>query len=148
MKYVQTFLAILLLFLTSCSSSKTVVSQSADLSHYQYASIIKVMNYGSSVESVDINSQINEAFKKSRLQPVDEQQIAELTAAEQEKLLLVRVSVTQSDESSLSMNFVDYNSGHSVASCESMYKGSGSSGRNLKTAFNRLAKLVETTFPK
>lgn len=115
-------LIFLITFLVSCTTSKSTVSTSANLSKYQYASMTDVMSYQGSAALMDAEVKIYDALEQSRLKMIGDQRINSLTMAEKEALLLVRFGVTQNDEESIvTVNFVDYMTGRPVASCRGAF---------------------------
>jgi hypothetical protein len=91
MRYIQTLVIVAMMLLVSCSSYKTTLSQSADLSKYQYASVIKDDPH-SPADMVDVEIGIYDALDKSRLQLVGEQAINELSPDQKQELLMARYS--------------------------------------------------------
>ena len=58
--------------LFSCTTSKTVVSNSADLDKYEYASITDVMNYNGSASLMDLEVRVYDALESTRLTMIGE----------------------------------------------------------------------------
>jgi len=141
MKQVQSLLFLLILLLVSCTTSKTTISQSADLSKYEYASLTDVMNYQGSAALMDAEVKIYDVIDNSRLKMIGDQVISELTYEQKQKLLLVRFGVTQNDDESIvTVNFVDYLTGRPVASC----RGAFGLGMDRQGDFNGAIKRVAT----
>lgn len=139
---------ILCICLVSCTTSKTTVSQSANLSKYRYASLTDVMNYQGSATLMDAEIKIYDAIDNSRLQMIGDQAIRELTFEQKRQLLLVRFGVTQNeDESIVTVNFVDYLTGRPIASCRGAF-GLGLDGQgDFNIAIKRVAAQIKKTFP-
>ncbi len=150
MKQKAYYLILLLcICLVSCTTSKTTVSQSADLSKYKYASITDVMNYQGSAALMDAEVKIYDAIDDSRLQMIGDQAIGELTYEQKQQLLLVRFGVTQNDEESIvTVNFVDYFTGRPVASCRGAFGLGMDRQGDFNGAIKRVASQIEKTFPK
>jgi len=149
MKQVKHLLFLLMILLASCTTSETTISQSANLTKYEYASLTDVMSYKGSAALMDAEVKIYDAIDNSRLQMIGDQAISELTYEQKLKLLLVRFGVTQNDEETIvTVNFVDYFTGRPVASC----RGAFGLGMNPQGDFNgaikRVAFQIERTFPK
>lgn len=149
MKGIHLIALLLTLIVTSCTTSKTTISQSANLSKYEYASMTDVMSYQGSAALMDAEVKIYDAIDNSRLQMIGDHAISELTYDQKQKLLLVRFGVTQNDEESIvTVNFVDYFTGRPVASC----RGAFGLGMDRQVDFNgaikRVASQIEKTFPK
>lgn len=141
-------LAALILF-TACTTSKSTVSTNVNLSRYEYASIINNDTYHIPAELMEYEIQLFDAVENSHLKLVSDARIYELTPAQQEKLLLVKYSVNvQPEETIVTVNFIDYNTGRPVASCKGAYSSLGVAGasHDIKGAINRVAKQISDTF--
>lgn len=141
-------LAALILF-TACTTSKSTVSTNVNLSRYEYASIINNDTYHIPAELMEYEIQLFDAVENSHLKLVSDARIYELTPAQQEKLLLVKYGVNvQPEETIVTVNFIDYNTGRPVASCKGAYSSLGVAGasHDIKGAINRVAKQISDTF--
>lgn len=148
-KFFHLFLLMFFCFLISCTASKTTISQSAELSKYKYASLTDVMNYQGSASLMDAEVKIYDAIDNSRLQMVGDQAIKELSYEQKQQLLLVRFGVTQnSDESIVTVNFVDYFTGRPVASCRGAFGLGMGKQADFNGAIKRVASQIRKTFPK
>ena len=145
-----TLLVFIGIVVSSCTTSKSVVSQNVDLSDYVYASIINNDTYHIPAQLREYEIQLFDAVEGSRLQLVSDLRISELTAAQQSKLLLVKYGVDVSDEESIvTVNFIDYLTGRPVASCRGAYTSLGFSvSADLRGAIKRVAKQIADTFPR
>ncbi len=92
--------------------------------------------------------QLFDAVESSRLQLISDRCIYELTPQQQNKLLLVKYSVNQNEEASVTVNFIDYMTGRPVASCRGAFGLGIDHAGDLKGAIKRVAKQISTTFPK
>ena len=143
------FFLMLCICISSCTTSKTTISQSADLYKYKYASLTDVMNYQGSAALMDAEVKIYDAIDNSRLQMIGDQAINELSLEQKQQLLLVRFSVAQNDEESIvTVNFVDYLSGRPIASCRGAYGLGMDRQGDFNGAIKRVASQIEKTFPK
>lgn len=148
MRYIQTLVIVAMMLLVSCSSYKTTLSQSADLSKYQYASVIKDDPHSPAV-MVDAEIGIYDALDKSRLQSVGEQAISELSPNQKQELLMARYSSMVTEKGAIvSINFVDYYTGRPVASCQCEYSKGLDMQTDLKGAIKLITKQIVETFPK
>ncbi len=86
-------LSIVLLGISSCTTSKSVVSQNADLTKYEYASVVNNDTYRIPVELVEYEIQLFDAIEQSRLKLVSDMRIYELSQTQQSQLLLVKYGV-------------------------------------------------------
>ena len=103
---------LLILCMISCTTSRTIISNTANLDNYKYASLTDVMRYNGSASLMDMEVQIYDAIEGTRLEMIGDRRIEELSPTQKSQLLLVRFSATQSDEESIiSVNFVDYMTG-------------------------------------
>lgn len=143
------FFLLSLFLLYSCTTSKTVVSQNVNLSKYEYASIINNDTYHIPAELMEYEIQLFDAVENSRLKLVSDARIYELTTAQQKKLLLVKYGVNvQQEETVVTVNFIDYETGRPVASCRGAYSSLGvaGAGHDIKEAIKRVAKQISETF--
>ena len=142
-KVIVTFLLLIGIVASSCTTSKSVISQKADLSRYEYASIINNDTY-------HIPAQLIDAIESSRLKLVNDIRIGELSPNQQSKLLMVKYGVDiLEEESVVTVNFIDYLTGRPIASCRGAYTTLGFSvSADIRGAIKRVAKQIAETFPK
>lgn len=146
-KYIFILFSLFVLF--SCTTSKTVVSQNANLSKYEYASIINNETYHIPAELMEYEIQLFDAVESSRLQLISDRRIYELSPQQQSKLLLVKYGVNQNnDEAIVTVNFIDYMTGRPVASCRGAFGLGLDNAGDLKGAIKRVAKQISETFPQ
>lgn len=138
-----------LILLSACTSSRTTVSKTVDLSKYEYASVINNDTYHIPAELMEYEIQLFDAVDGSGLQLVGDNRIYLMTPPQQEKLLLVKYGVSQSDsEAIVTVNFIDYMTGRPVVSCRGAYGLGIDSGVDLKGAIKKVAKQISNTFPR
>lgn len=139
----------LLIFLTSCTTSKTTVSSAVDLSNYEYASVINNDVYHIPAELMEYEIQLYDAVEGSRLKLVGDNLIDQLTPDQQSKLLLVKYGVrVDKSESIVTVNFVDYFTGRPVVSCRGAYGLALDNGGDLRTAIKKVREQISKTFLK
>lgn len=139
----------LIVIVTSCTTSKSTISSSANLSKYIYASMTDVMNYHGYAALMDAEVKIYDAIEQSRLTMIGENRISELTRNQKEALLLVRFGVTQNDEESIvTVNFVDYMTGRPIASCRGAFGWGIDRHGDFNGAITRVTDQIIKTFPK
>ena len=138
------------LFMVACTTSKTTVSNGVDLAKYEYASVINNDTYHIPAELMEYEILLYDAVGNSRLELIGDWRIYELTPQQQAKLLLVKygVSRTESGESIVTVNFIDYMTGRPVASCRGAFALSFDPERNLRGAIKEVAKQISDTFPQ
>lgn len=142
---------ILALVLAACTASKSTISGSADLSRYEYAAVINNDTYHIPAELMEYEILLFDAVEGSSLKLVSDARIYELTRAEQEKLLLVKYGVSvKQEETTVTVNFIDYMTGRPVASCLGSYSSLGVGGpyHDVRGAIKEVAKQISATFPK
>jgi hypothetical protein len=133
--------------INSCTTSKSFVSNSANLGKYNYATITNVMDYGGSATLMNIEVEIYDALTLTRLKVIGDNEINSLTENQKEELLLVRFSASQSDEESVvSINFTDYKTGKPIASCRGAFAMGWSREHDLKMAKERAFTQMKTIF--
>lgn len=146
-KGIGLFLLAFVLCFAACTTGKFVVSDSANLSKYQYASIADVMNYSGSAALMDVEVKVYDALAKTRLKMVGDRVIGDLTPDQKEKLLLVRFAATQGREKSVvSVNFVDYMTGRPIASCQGAWAFGVDDDHDMEGAIERVAEEVKKLF--
>jgi len=147
MKKSSLLLIVFAICLISCTTSKFVVSNSANLEKYKYASLTDIMNYNGSAALMDIEVKIYDALESTRLTMIGDKRINELSSEQKEQLLLVRFSASQNDEESVvSVNFVDYMTGKPVASCRGAYGMRWDRNGDIKGAINRIIEQINKLF--
>ena len=149
-KAIIIFLFFIGIAVSSCTISKSVVSQNANLSKYEYASIINNDSYHIPSQLMEYEIQLFDAVEGSRLKLVGDMRVDELTPAQQSKLLMVKYGVDILDaESVVTVNFIDYLTGRPIASCRGAYSTLGISvAADIRGAIKRVAKQIAETFPK
>ena len=148
-KVIVTFLLLIGIVASSCTTSKSVVSQNVDLSKYEYASIINNDTYHIPAQLMEYEIQLFDAVEGSRLKLINDMRINELTATQQSKLLMVKYGVDVLEEKSIvTVNFIDYLTGRPIASCRGAYTTLGFSvSADIRSAIKRVAKQIAETFP-
>ena len=148
-KIIITFLFLVEITASSCTTSKSVVSQNVDLSKYEYASIINNDTYHIPAQLMEYEIQLFDAVEGSRLKLINDMRINELTATQQSKLLMVKYGVDVLEEKSIvTVNFIDYLTGRPIASCRGAYTTLGFSvSADIRSAIKRVAKQIAETFP-
>ena len=144
-KVIVTFLLLIGIVASSCTTSKSVISQKADLSRYEYASIINNDTYHIPAQLMEYEIQLFDAIESSRLKLVNDIRIGELSPNQQSKLLMVKYGVDiLEEESVVTVNFIDYLTG-----CRGAYTTLGFSvSADIRGAIKRVAKQIAETFPK
>lgn len=141
------FSCAILFILVGCTTSRTVVSNSAELDKYKYASLIEVTSYNGSASLMDIEVKIYDAVSETRLEMVGDKRIIDLSPIQKSQLLLVRFSASQNDEESvISVNFVDYMTGKPIASCRGAWGLGWDRNGDMNGAVNRVTKQIKELF--
>lgn len=109
---------VMLFILTGCgTANKTTISDSVNLNKYNYVTITNVMSYGNSPVLMDLSVRLYDALSKTRLIVIGDKEINKLSDGYKKELLLVHYAASQnSNESIVSINFVEYLTGKPVAS--------------------------------
>jgi hypothetical protein len=135
------------LCLSACTTNKTVVSNTANLSKYQYATIADVMGYGGSAALMNMEVEIYNALSATRLQVIGDKQVSSLSDVQRQALLIVRFSASQNDdESVVSINFVDYLTGVPVVSCRGAYGMGWTKNDDMRVAISNAVKQMKKLF--
>lgn len=142
------WIVVVIYLLSSCTTSKTTISQNVNLTKYEYASIINNETYHIPAELMEYEIQLFDAVERSRLQLISDRRIYELTPQQQSKLLLVKYGVNQTEEEAIvTVNFIDYMTGRPVVSCRGAFGLGLDHAGDLKGAIKRVAKQISETFP-
>ena len=149
-RVIVSFLFFIGIAVSSYTTSKSVVSQNADLSKYEYASIINNDTYHIPAQLMEYEIQLFDAVEGSRLKLVNDMRINELTSAQQSKLLMVKYGIDVTEEETIvTVNFIDYLTSRPIASCRGAYTTLGLSVQaDIRGAIKRVAKQIAETFPK
>lgn len=150
-KLIIPILSIICLIMTACTTSRSTVSQNVNLAKYEYASIINNDTYHIPAEFMEYEIQLFDAVENSHLKLISDARIYELSPAQQERLLLVKYGVNaRQEETVVTVNFIDYETGRPVASCRGAYSSLGIAGASsdMRGAIKRVAKQIAETFPK
>ncbi len=140
-----TFLIICIVcLLSSCTTSKSVVSSNVNLNKYEYAAIINNDTYHIPAELMQYEIQLFD----SGLKLISDWRINELSAQQQERLLIVKYGVNVTDEETIiTVNFIDYLSGRPIASCRGASSSLGISHEaDMRGALKNVAKQIAETF--
>lgn len=151
MKLLKTFLTIIaVFFLSSCTTSKSTIATNADIGKYQYVSVINNDTYQIPAQLMEYQIQLFDAVEKSGLKLVNDMNIYNLSPSQQSKLLLAKYGVDLSQEETIvTVNFIDFNTGRPIASC----RGVGSTlgidmSSDIKKAISNVGKQISQTFGK
>ncbi len=119
LRKLPTFIGVcILMILTSCTTSKSVVSQGVNLSKYKYVAVIDDDTYRMPPELVQYQIQLYDAVEQSGLTLINQYRINELTQSEQSALLLATFGVAVSQEETvITVNFIDFNTDRPLVSC-------------------------------
>ena len=140
-------LIISLIWFTACTTTKSIVSNSANLEIYNYATITNVMDYSGAAALMNIEIEIYDALSTTRLQVIGDRQVDSLPDLQKQQLLLVRFSASQSeDESVVSINFTDYRTGKPIASCRGAYGMGWTKEKDMREAINRALEQIKKLF--
>jgi len=128
---------------SSCSTDKSMVAKGVDLNKYQYASFIQMNNAFGTATDIEIEPGIYGAVEATRLQMIGDRRIEDLTQEQKEQLVLVKYAATSTPtKSTLSINFEDYMTGKTVASCRSSNKNGWTRQRDVKKSIRKLTRRV------
>lgn len=149
LRKLPTFIGVcILMILTSCTTSKSVVSQGVNLSKYKYVAVIDDDTYRMPPELVQYQIQLYDAVEQSGLTLINQYRINELTQSEQSALLLATFGVAVSQEETvITVNFIDFNTDRPLVSCRGAYNTLGiSHDADIKGALKRVGEQISKTF--
>jgi len=131
----------------ACTTTKTVVSSSANLEKYNYATITNVMNYSGAAALMNIEIEIYDTLSSTRLQVIGDKQIESLSYSQKQELLLLRFSASQSeDESVLSINFTDYITGKPIVSFRGAHGLGWTKENDMRLAISKAVEQMKKLF--
>lgn len=136
--------------LASCTVSKSVVSQGANLTKYKYVAVIDNDTYRMPPELVQYQIQLYDAVEQSGLTMINQYRIDDLTQEEQSSLLLAKFGVViRPEETVVTVNFINFNTDRPLASCQGAYTTLGiSQVSDIKGALKRVGEQISKTFNK
>lgn len=149
LRKLPTFIGVcILMILTNCTTSKSVVSQGVNLSKYKYVAVIDDDTYRMPPELVQYQIQLYDAVEQSGLTLINQYRINELTQSEQSALLLATFGVAVSQEETvITVNFIDFNTDRPLVSCRGAYTTLGiSHDADIKGALKRVGEQISKTF--
>jgi hypothetical protein len=140
----------LTLLSTSClTTSNFVVSNSANIEKYRFATISQVMEYTGSPVLMELDVRVYDALASAGLSVIGEREIDGLSAEDKQALLLAKYSATQdSDESVVSITFIDYLTLRPIATCRGAYGLGWTQVQDMDVAMNKAIEQVKQLFNK
>ena len=138
------------MLLASCTVSKSVVSQGADLAKYKYVTVIDNDTYRMPSELVQYQIQLYDAVEKSGLKMVSQYRTHDLTPEEQSTLLVAKFGVSaRQEETVVTVNFIDFNTDRPLVSCQGAYSTLGiSANADIKGALKRVGEQISKAFKR
>lgn len=138
------------MLLASCTVSKSVVSQGADLTKYKYVTVIDNDTYRMPSELVQYQIQLYDAVEKSGLKMVSQYRTHDLTPEEQSTLLVAKFGVSaRQEETVVTVNFIDFNTDRPLVSCQGAYSTLGiSANADIKGALKRVGEQISKAFKR
>lgn len=149
-KCIFIFSVFLSMLLASCTVSKSVVSQGADLTKYKYVTVIDNDTYRMPSELVQYQIQLYDAVEKSGLKMVSQYRTHDLTPEEQSTLLVAKFGVSaRQEETVVTVNFIDFNTDRPLVSCQGAYSTLGiSANADIKGALKRVGEQISNAFKR
>lgn len=143
------FLVILLfgMIFAACNTSRSVVSRDADLSKYEYASVINNETYRIPARLMEYEMQLFDAIARSGLELVSDMRIDDLSPEQKSKLLIVKygLDITEHNKFVL-VSFLDYETGRPVATCRGECPFKLYTNDELNGAIEKVGEQVAKTF--
>ena len=149
-KCIFIFSVFLSMLLASCTVSKSVVSQGADLTKYKYVTVIDNDTYRMPSELVQYQIQLYDAVEKSGLTMVSQYRTHDLTPEEQSTLLIAKFGISaRQEETVVTVNFIDFNTDRPLVSCQGAYSTLGiSANADIKGALKRVGEQISKAFKR
>jgi hypothetical protein len=149
MKSIRSFFILLCcIVIFGCGTkNQTIISESANLSKYNYATISNVMNYTGSPNLMDITVRLYDELSKTRLTMIGEKEIISMNDNQKNELLLIKYSATQTtDESVVSINFYDFITARPLASFRGAYAFGMTEEQDMEVAIKNAIQQVRQYF--
>lgn len=149
-KCIFIFSVFLSMLLASCTVSKSVISQGADLTKYKYVTVIDNDTYRMPPELVQYQIQLYDAVEKSGLKMVSQYRTHDLTPEEQSTLLIAKFGISaRQEETVVTVNFIDFNTDRPLVSCQGAYSTLGiSANADIKGALKRVGEQISNAFKR
>lgn len=149
-KCIFIFSVFLSMLLASCTVSKSVISQGADLTKYKYVTVIDNDTYRMPPELVQYQIQLYDAVEKSGLTMVSQYRTHDLTPEEQSTLLIAKFGISaRQEETVVTVNFIDFNTDRPLVSCQGAYSTLGiSANADIKGALKRVGEQISKAFKR
>lgn len=149
-KCIFIFSVFLSMLLASCTVSKSVISQGADLTKYKYVTVIDNDTYRMPSELVQYQIQLYDAVEKSGLKMVSQYRTHDLTPEEQSTLLIAKFGISaRQEETVVTVNFIDFNTDRPLVSCQGAYSTLGiSANADIKGALKRVGEQISNAFKR
>ena len=149
-KCIFIFSVFLSMLLSSCTVSKSVISQGADLTKYKYVTVIDNDTYRMPSELVQYQIQLYDAVEKSGLKMVSQYRTHDLTPEEQSTLLIAKFGISaRQEETVVTVNFIDFNTDRPLVSCQGAYSTLGiSANADIKGALKRVGEQISKAFKR
>lgn len=134
--------------LTGCTVSRSVVSQHVNLSKYRYVALIDNETHRMPAELVQYQIQLYDAVERSGLILVNQYRINEMTESERAALLMAQFRIAaQQEQTLITVNFIDCNSGRPIVSCQGAYSTLGfSRDADINGALKRVSDQIAQSF--
>jgi hypothetical protein len=147
----KVLLPVLVLFsliIVSCyTPSSSVVSNSAQISKYKYATIKDIMDYTGSPVLMDLDVRIYDVLNDAGIKMIGEKETETISDQQLAQLLLVKYSAHQSaKESIVSISFIEYLTERPIATCRGAYGLGFSMDQDMQTALENALEQVEKLF--
>ena len=111
-------LIIVVFCLAGCTTSRSLISDSADVGKYKYAAIENIMDYGGSISLLDCEIRVYDALAHSGLEMRGEKELDDMTMEEKSQTLLVKFQLQANAFGAIVViNFIDYLTFRPIASC-------------------------------
>lgn len=142
------YIIVSLIFVSCGTTSKSVVSTGVNLAKYKYVSLIDNDTYRMPAELIQYQIQLYDAVERSGLTMVNQYRIGELTQDEQSSLLLATFGVdVRKEETCVTVNFIDFNTGRPLVSCKGAYTTLGiNQDADIKGAIKHVSEQITKTF--
>ncbi len=149
MKLKLFFLSIITLIITSCANKSVVSPYSSSLAGYKYAVIDDSKDRGGDASLMNFTAQVQQALQESHLKQVYESDIAKLSDEEKQKIIVLKLSGSQSHDNSVAtINVTDYSTGRILGSCNGIFGLSFSTYGDMNGAIKKSVRAFKRLLKK
>lgn len=135
--------------LASCASSRSAVSDGADLSQYKYILVVNAMppHHALQPQVMEQEVELYNALEATGLQFVSDMKLMEMTQQQKAQVLLAKYAVDSRPERAVvTVNLEGFYTGRPIVSCTAEYAKTLTQQGDLRGAFRKLGEQLYKIF--